>query len=317
MHPAAPDALRPLPRRQAGAPPPSRYTWKDTVLYALGVGAKRDELDYPLRGTRPARAPELRRRPKFQPMLDLLAQDGRQPRDDRPRRPSRSSSTQPMAPAGQARDHRDRPRHLRHAAPDAGPRRHAHRGRRRHARRRDHVVHPVPRRGRPRSAHAPEGGLRPSSVRATCLPTFTVEETTQRRAGAPLPPLGRPQPAARRSGVRAKRSASSAGPSCTGSARSGTWCGTSRAARAAATRHAHPRLRGAVQAARLAGRHARHGGLGGTARRRGPSGQSEGARRGGHRGGVGERSPADRHPAAAPPTYARVEPARAPAGTRP
>ncbi|MGD0676498.1 MAG: MaoC/PaaZ C-terminal domain-containing protein [Polyangiaceae bacterium] len=63
----------------AGRPmPPStfRYTWKDTVLYALGVGAKCDELDLLYEGRGPKVLPSFAVVPKFQPMLDLLAQSG-------------------------------------------------------------------------------------------------------------------------------------------------------------------------------------------------------------------------------------------------
>jgi acyl dehydratase len=52
------------------------YTWKDTVLYALGVGAKRDELDYLYEGRGPRVLPSFAVVSKFQPMLDLLASLG-------------------------------------------------------------------------------------------------------------------------------------------------------------------------------------------------------------------------------------------------
>ena len=35
------------------------YTWKDTVLYALGVGAKREELDYLYEGRGPRVLPSI------------------------------------------------------------------------------------------------------------------------------------------------------------------------------------------------------------------------------------------------------------------
>jgi acyl dehydratase len=63
----------------AGRPgPPStlEYTWKDVVLYALGVGAKREELDYLYEGRGPRVLPSFAVVPKFQPMLDLLAKSG-------------------------------------------------------------------------------------------------------------------------------------------------------------------------------------------------------------------------------------------------
>jgi acyl dehydratase len=52
------------------------YTWKDTVLYALGVGAPREELDYLYEGRGPKVLPSFAVVPKFQPMLDLLAKTG-------------------------------------------------------------------------------------------------------------------------------------------------------------------------------------------------------------------------------------------------
>jgi acyl dehydratase len=52
------------------------FTWKDTVLYALGVGAKRDELDYLYEGRGPKVLPTFAVVPKFGPMLQLLAKTG-------------------------------------------------------------------------------------------------------------------------------------------------------------------------------------------------------------------------------------------------
>jgi acyl dehydratase len=52
------------------------YTWKDTVLYALGVGAKRDELDVLYEGRGPKVVPSFAVVPKFPPMLDLLTKSG-------------------------------------------------------------------------------------------------------------------------------------------------------------------------------------------------------------------------------------------------
>ncbi len=69
----------PFDRSLAGqsSPPASlEYTWKDTVLYALGVGAKREELDYLFEGNGPRVLPSFAVVPKFQPMIDLLAQTG-------------------------------------------------------------------------------------------------------------------------------------------------------------------------------------------------------------------------------------------------
>ncbi len=52
------------------------YDWKDTVLYALGVGAKRDELDYLYEGRGPHVLPSFAVVPMFGPMFDLVAKTG-------------------------------------------------------------------------------------------------------------------------------------------------------------------------------------------------------------------------------------------------
>jgi acyl dehydratase len=52
------------------------FSWKDTVLYALGVGAKREELDYLYEARGPKVIPTFAVVPKFGPMLDLLAKTG-------------------------------------------------------------------------------------------------------------------------------------------------------------------------------------------------------------------------------------------------
>jgi acyl dehydratase len=51
-------------------------TARDTILYALGVGAKREELDYLYEGRGPKVLPSFAVVPKFRPMLDLLAKSG-------------------------------------------------------------------------------------------------------------------------------------------------------------------------------------------------------------------------------------------------
>jgi acyl dehydratase len=69
----------PLDRSLIGTPTsPStwEYTWKDVVLYALGVGAKRAELDYLYEGRGPRVLPSFAVVSKFQPMLDLLGKTG-------------------------------------------------------------------------------------------------------------------------------------------------------------------------------------------------------------------------------------------------
>ncbi len=57
---------------------PSRFTyaWKDVVLYALGIGARRDELDYLYEGRGPKVIPSFAVVPAFQPMFELVAKAG-------------------------------------------------------------------------------------------------------------------------------------------------------------------------------------------------------------------------------------------------
>lgn len=52
------------------------YTWKDVVLYALGVGAKSNELDFLYEGRGPKVIPTFAVVPKFPPMLRLLGKTG-------------------------------------------------------------------------------------------------------------------------------------------------------------------------------------------------------------------------------------------------
>jgi acyl dehydratase len=52
------------------------YDWQRTVLYALGIGAKRDELDYLYEGRGPKVYPSFAVTPKFAPLLDLLERTG-------------------------------------------------------------------------------------------------------------------------------------------------------------------------------------------------------------------------------------------------
>jgi acyl dehydratase len=49
------------------------YTWKDTVLYALGIGAKADELDYLYEGRGPKVYPSFAVIPTYEPMARALA----------------------------------------------------------------------------------------------------------------------------------------------------------------------------------------------------------------------------------------------------
>lgn len=52
------------------------YTWKDTVLYALGIGAKKDELDFLYEGRGPKVIPSFAVVPTFEPMFKLVAKTG-------------------------------------------------------------------------------------------------------------------------------------------------------------------------------------------------------------------------------------------------
>jgi acyl dehydratase len=58
------------------SPTTLEYTWKDVVLYALGVGAKKDELDYLYEGRGPKVLPSFPVVLKFPPMLKVLAGTG-------------------------------------------------------------------------------------------------------------------------------------------------------------------------------------------------------------------------------------------------
>jgi len=72
-------ATMPIDRSLVGRssdPSIHEFTWRDTVLYALGVGAKRSELDYLYEGRGPKVLPSFAVVPKFGPMLELLARTG-------------------------------------------------------------------------------------------------------------------------------------------------------------------------------------------------------------------------------------------------
>lgn len=58
------------------APSTFTYTWKDTVLYALGIGAKKDELDFLFEGKGPKVVPSFAVVPMFEPMFELVAKTG-------------------------------------------------------------------------------------------------------------------------------------------------------------------------------------------------------------------------------------------------
>src|SRR5437899_3121651 len=52
------------------------YAWKDAVLYALGVGAKKSELDWLYEGRGPKVLPSFAVVPMFGPMLDRVVRTG-------------------------------------------------------------------------------------------------------------------------------------------------------------------------------------------------------------------------------------------------
>ncbi|AKU94190.1 putative (R)-specific enoyl-CoA hydratase [Labilithrix luteola] len=59
-----------------GTPTAFTYTWKDVALYALGIGAKKDELDYVYEGRGPKVIPSFAVVPMFQPMFEMVAKTG-------------------------------------------------------------------------------------------------------------------------------------------------------------------------------------------------------------------------------------------------
>src|ERR1700739_3282930 len=61
------------------APAVCDYTWKDTVLYALGVGAKADELDYLYEGRGPKVLPTFAVVPSFVSMITVAGDLGANP----------------------------------------------------------------------------------------------------------------------------------------------------------------------------------------------------------------------------------------------
>src|SRR3954468_22192801 len=60
-------------------PVPFSYTWKDAVLYALGVGAKVDELDYLYEGKGPKVLPTFAVVPSFASMISVAGDLGANP----------------------------------------------------------------------------------------------------------------------------------------------------------------------------------------------------------------------------------------------
>ena len=61
---------------EEGTPVSYTYGWKETVLYALGIGAKKSELDYLYEGRGPKVIPSFAVVPMFQPMFEVLAKTG-------------------------------------------------------------------------------------------------------------------------------------------------------------------------------------------------------------------------------------------------
>lgn len=61
---------------QWSAPIPFSYTWKDAALYALGVGAKKAELDYLYEGRGPKVLPSFAVVPAFPAMFERVAKTG-------------------------------------------------------------------------------------------------------------------------------------------------------------------------------------------------------------------------------------------------
>jgi acyl dehydratase len=58
------------------APSTFTYAWKDVVLYALGIGAKREELDFLYEGRGPKVIPSFAVVPMFSAMFELVAKTG-------------------------------------------------------------------------------------------------------------------------------------------------------------------------------------------------------------------------------------------------
>ena len=61
---------------KASAPSTFTYAWKDVVLYALGIGAKKDELDFLYEGRGPKVIPSFAVVPMFEAMFGLVATTG-------------------------------------------------------------------------------------------------------------------------------------------------------------------------------------------------------------------------------------------------
>ncbi len=68
--------LNPSAVGSKSSPVEFKYPWKDVALYALGVGAKKDELDYVYEARGPKVIPTFAVVPSFMPMAEVLSATG-------------------------------------------------------------------------------------------------------------------------------------------------------------------------------------------------------------------------------------------------
>ena len=198
-----PMALDPSAVGFTSAPSHFTYDWKTVVLYALGIGAKRDELDYLYEGQGSAGVPDVRRLPGHARGHRVPGEDGRRLRDGGARRTKRATSSTD-SPERRARHDRDAARDVRHeeVRSSSWPTR---RPRLRDGEPLFETTWSIIYRGRRRlrwSAPAEERRHRPAEGSPGRFPRRAPDEP---RASAPLSPLGRPQPASRRPRVRRRR----------------------------------------------------------------------------------------------------------------
>ena len=231
----------------------------------------------PVRGARPQGAPELRGGSVVPAAVRHAGEDRRRLRERRARR-AEGDAPQAVRAAGDALDHGAREGALRPAQVRHRPRRDGDEGREGGACRRHDVDDHLPRRRRVRRGAAASRARRGARHRAAegQAGRFPRRGDHLQGAGAPLPPLGRPQPAARRSGVRRERRVpAGAHPSRALHLRVH---GPPRRAGGVRRRRAKAdRIRGLVQEARVARRHARDRGVGRRARQDRAHDEREGA----------------------------------------